>query len=79
MLTSRGPVERLVRTRLPLLVVVLLIVAWGSNWTPALADEPSPVEWRGVNNAGRSVASGVYFYKLVTKGYTQTKKMVLLK
>jgi hypothetical protein len=39
----------------------------------------TPVEWRGLNNAGRSVASGVYFYKLVTKDYVQTKKMVLLK
>ena len=42
-------------------------------------DDVRPVEWRGVNNSGHSVASGVYFYKLVTKGYTQTKKMVLLK
>jgi hypothetical protein len=38
-----------------------------------------PIEWRGINNAGESVASGVYFYKLATKNFTQTKKMVLLK
>ncbi len=36
-------------------------------------------DWNGVNNTGQSVSSGVYFYKLVTKNYTQTKKMVLLK
>jgi hypothetical protein len=42
-------------------------------------DRVTPVEWRGLNNAGQRVASGVYFYKLVTKNYTMTKKMVLLK
>jgi hypothetical protein len=35
--------------------------------------------WDGQNRAGQSVASGVYFYRLVTKGYTKTRKMVLLK
>jgi hypothetical protein len=37
------------------------------------------VTWDGRNDAGEAVSSGVYFYKLVTKNYTQTKKMVLLK
>jgi hypothetical protein len=37
------------------------------------------VSWDGRNNTGQSVSSGVYFYKLVTKDFTQTKKMVLLK
>jgi flagellar hook assembly protein FlgD len=36
-------------------------------------------EWNGQNAQGQPVSSGVYFYKLVTKGFTQTKKMVLLK
>jgi hypothetical protein len=36
-------------------------------------------EWNGSNNAGQPVSSGVYFYKLTTKGFSQTKKMVLLK
>jgi hypothetical protein len=36
-------------------------------------------QWRGVNDAGQSVSSGVYFYKLVTNDFTMTKKMVLLK
>ena len=37
------------------------------------------VEWNGRNNAGQSVSSGVYFYRLVSKEFTQTRKMVLLK
>lgn len=37
------------------------------------------IEWHGESNAGVSVASGVYFYKLVTKDFEQTKKMVFLK
>jgi hypothetical protein len=36
-------------------------------------------EWNGLNNQGQPVSSGVYFYKLVTKNFSQTKKMVLLK
>jgi hypothetical protein len=37
------------------------------------------VEWDGRNGAGQSVASGVYFYRLQTKGFAKTRKMVLLK
>jgi hypothetical protein len=37
------------------------------------------VEWDGRNDQGQPVGSGVYFYRLVERGYTQTKKMLLLK
>ncbi len=39
----------------------------------------APVTWNGLNDRGQQVSSGVYFYKLVTRDFTQTKKMVLLK
>ena len=42
-------------------------------------DQIQPVTWDGANNAGQTVSSGVYFYKLVTNNFSQTKKMVLLK
>ncbi len=35
--------------------------------------------WDGRDGAGRMVSSGVYFYRLVTKEVTKTRKMVLLK
>jgi len=40
---------------------------------------PYSLTWDGHNDAGQSVSSGVYFYKLVTNNFSQTKKMVLLK
>jgi flagellar hook assembly protein FlgD len=37
------------------------------------------IGWNGENDRGERVSSGVYFYKLATKGFSQTKKMLLLK
>jgi len=37
------------------------------------------VRWDGRNNDGNEVASGVYFYRLVTNDFTSTKKMIMLK
>lgn len=37
------------------------------------------VDWHGRNNAGEDVASGVYFYRLLTAEGTRTKKMILLR
>jgi flagellar hook assembly protein FlgD len=35
--------------------------------------------WRGTNDAGIFVATGVYFYRLEAGNYTSVKKMLLLK
>jgi hypothetical protein len=37
------------------------------------------VAWNGLDEGGRRVPSGVYFYQLVTDDLTATKKMVMLK
>ena len=35
--------------------------------------------WQGTNDKGKSVSSGIYFYKLRAGRYTETGKMILLK
>jgi len=35
--------------------------------------------WDGRDQTGKAVASGVYFYRLETHDYAQTRRMVLLK
>ncbi len=37
------------------------------------------VEWRGTGSDGRSLASGIYLYRLLIEGYTETRKMILIK
>lgn len=37
------------------------------------------INWDGRNNAGQLVSGGIYFYKLLTRDFTQTNKMILLK
>jgi C1A family cysteine protease len=37
------------------------------------------VTWDGKNNLGSGVGSGIYFYKMETKGFSATKKLVLLR
>lgn len=37
------------------------------------------VAWNGLNTNGEAVPSGIYFYRLTSDGFTQTRKMVLLK
>jgi len=37
------------------------------------------VVWNGDDSTGRSVGSGVYFYRMTTHGYTSVRKMLLMK
>jgi hypothetical protein len=37
------------------------------------------IVWDGRDNNGRSVSSGVYFYKMNTGKYSSTKKMIMMK
>ncbi|MFO7659550.1 MAG: FlgD immunoglobulin-like domain containing protein, partial [Candidatus Cloacimonadaceae bacterium] len=37
------------------------------------------VVWNGLNNEGKAVSSGLYFYRLDAPGYSKTRKMMLLK
>jgi hypothetical protein len=37
------------------------------------------IEWNGHDNSNKKVASGIYFYRLDSPSYSNTKKMVLIK
>jgi hypothetical protein len=37
------------------------------------------IEWHGLDDQGRSVSSGLYYYRLTTEELVQTKKMILVK
>ena len=37
------------------------------------------VQWNGENDHGKLLAAGVYIYKILSGGYNQSKKMILVK
>ena len=42
-------------------------------------DRNKAIYWDGKNDVGETVSSGIYFYTLITKNSTQTRKMLILK
>lgn len=68
---SAGPVRVAVHDASGRLVRVLV--------AETLAAGEYVVAWRGDDDAGRRVSSGVYFYRLETKDHRATRKMVMLK
>jgi hypothetical protein len=64
--------------------ISLSIYDISGKFVKSLINEPMAagyhsVIWDGTDDNGSSVASGVYFYKLKSKGYEETKRMILLK
>ena len=37
------------------------------------------VTWNGLDDAGNRVASGVYLYQMTVEGYTETRKLLLIR
>jgi len=37
------------------------------------------VVWDGLNETGSRVATGIYFYRMVTEKFVKTHKMILMK
>ena len=44
-----------------------------------LSGDEGFIVWNGTDDSGKSVSSGVYFYKFKSENYTSTKKMILMK
>ena len=65
-------------------MVQLDIVDIGGRIVNTLVKEPLSagsyaVEWDGTNQNGQAVPSGVYFYRLISEGVVQTRKLTLVR
>lgn len=72
-----------VEPRRPSSAIALRIYDVGGRLVKTLVEGPQPageesVTWNGRDDAGRPVASGVYFYRLTAPNYTKTHKRVLM-
>jgi flagellar hook assembly protein FlgD len=48
-------------------------------WDGSLPQGTSSLEWNGVSEGGVFVASGVYFLKIQSRGFSETTKLVVLR
>ncbi len=53
-------------------LLVTALALWTASAAPTAA-------WDGMSDAGQPAASGVYFYQLSVRDFSQMKKMVFLK
>jgi hypothetical protein len=65
-------------------VVTITIYSVDGRVVRKLVDEPKPrghyrITWTGLDDAGRSVPSGMYLYRFTAGDHVETKRMVLLK
>ena len=51
----------------------------GKQPAGAYLNREKAVYWDGRNNLGQSVASGIYFYQFLVDGFSQTRRMSLMK
>jgi hypothetical protein len=55
----------------------------GQKITTLVNDEfnagPHTVNWNGIDSQGRSVSSGIYFYRMTIDDFSATRKMILMK
>lgn len=69
----------------PTRVTLRIYNAAGQLVRTLIDDEQTPsadgfaVRWDATDDAGQHVASGVYFYQLVTSNFTEAKKMIVLR
>jgi len=67
------------RTRVSLFIYNILGEKVKTLVSGDMAAGTHTIHWNGRDEAGNSVASGIYFYRLKTESFDQTKKMVLMK
>jgi hypothetical protein len=64
-------------------VEIQIIDILGQHVRTLVAEEKNAgshqVTWNGLDDAGNRVASGVYLYRMTAEGYTETRKLLLIR